>query len=114
MNTNHKKKPSHDESVDAMAWAAKELSKMTFGQLLRNLRECDGITLTDLAAKIGVSKQYLSDIERDRRDVSFAFAKKVSDAMGYAIEPMLEIIVRNELKKNKILYDNVEIKFSHQ
>ena len=105
MRTSH----NINETINAIAWAKEELSKTTFGQLLRDLRECDGINQTDLATKIGVSKQYLSDIERDRKAASIAFAKKVAEIMGYAIEPMIEILIRDDLKKNGINYD-VELK----
>lgn len=105
MPTNHKP----DEDKNATAWAKKELSKVTFGGLLRDLRECDGINQTDLAKKIGVSKQFLSDIEHNRKIVSIAFAKKVATIMGYAVEPMIKIIIRDELLKNDLNYD-VELK----
>lgn len=100
MTTNRK-----SENINASAWSEKILSKTTFGQLLRNLREADGISQTDLAKKIFVSKQYLSDIERDRKSASIAFAKNIADTMGYAVEPMIEIIIRDDLKKNNLDFE---------
>ncbi|MES2615804.1 MAG: helix-turn-helix transcriptional regulator [Bdellovibrionota bacterium] len=99
----------HNENIDATTWAKKELAKVTFGEILRDLRECDGINQTDLAKKIGVSKQFLSDVERNRKIVSIAFAKKIATIMGYAVEPLIEIIIRDELLKNDLSYD-IELK----
>jgi transcriptional regulator with XRE-family HTH domain len=106
MTTNRDK-----ETIDAVQWAKKELAKTTFGELLRSLRETDEITQVELAKKLFVSKQFLSDIERDRRSASVAFAKKVATTMGYPIEPMLEILIRDDLRKNHLDFD-VKIRHS--
>lgn len=93
------------ETIDAVQWAKKELAKITFGELLRSLRETDEITQVELAKKLFVSKQFLSDIECDRRSASVAFAKKVATIMGYPIEPMLEILIRDDLRKNHLDFE---------
>src|SRR5690349_9914176 len=41
---------------------------MPFGQLLRSKREAKGISLTEMAKKMGISASYLSDVELGRRD----------------------------------------------
>lgn len=78
------------------------VDEMTFGRLIRALRECDDITQVALAKKIGVSSQFLSDVERDRKDVGIAFAKKVSRALGYPVEIFLEVLLRDQLRKQNI------------
>lgn len=42
-------------------------SLLTFGQTLRAVREAAGLTQTAVAAQLGVSTVYVSDVERDRR-----------------------------------------------
>lgn len=83
--------------------------EMTFGGLVRSLRLSDEITQVDLAKKIGVSKQFLSDVEHDRKDVGISFAKKISDALGYSVEPLIELLIREQLKKQHLNY-TVELK----
>ena len=83
--------------------------KMTFGGLVRSLRMSDGISQVALAKKIRVSKQFLSDVEHNRKDVGFGFAKKVSSALGYSIEPLIELLIRDQLKRQKLHY-KVELK----
>ena len=60
-------------------------NEMTFGGLIHSLRISDGIPQVELAKRVGVSKQFLSDVEHYRKDVGIPFAKKISDALGYSI-----------------------------
>jgi transcriptional regulator with XRE-family HTH domain len=78
--------------------------KMTFGSLVRSLRISDEISQVALAKKIGVSKQFLSDVEHDRKDVGISFAKKIASALGYSIEPLLELLICDQLKRQKLNY----------
>jgi transcriptional regulator with XRE-family HTH domain len=71
----------------------------SLGQLVRSLRECDEISQVDLATKLGVSRQFLSDVEHDRKVVGVDFAKKLSRAMGYPIETFLQPLIDGQLKR---------------
>ena len=97
------------QQVRRKLWAKKELENVTFAELIKDLRQCEGISQVELAKHIGVSKQFISDIEHDRRPVTIAIAKKIAKSLGYAIEPMLSLIFTSELKKNKLSFD-VEVK----
>ena len=91
-------------TLDALEATKITWHKMTFGGLIRSLRLSDDISQVELALKLGVSKQFLSDVEHNRRDVSIAFAKKVSEATGYSIEPLIELLLRDQLKRQKLHY----------
>ncbi len=41
---------------------------MTFGEAIRNARYTTGLTQKDLALRVGISPQYINDIEKDRRN----------------------------------------------
>lgn len=71
----------------------------TLGQLVRSLRECDEIRQVDLATRLGVSRQFLSDVEHDRKVVGVDFSKKLSKAMGYPIETFLQPLIDGQLKR---------------
>ena len=77
---------------------------MTFGGLVHSLRISDNVTQVELAKKIGVSKQFLSDVEHNRKDVGIAFAKKVSEALSYSIEPLIELLIRDQLRRQHLNY----------
>lgn len=71
----------------------------TLGQIVRSLRECDEITQVSLAKKLKVSRQFLSDVEHDRKSVGVEFAKKLAKALGYPIETFLQPLLNAQLKK---------------
>ena len=78
--------------------------KMTFGGLVHSLRISDEISQVELAKKIGVSKQFLSDVEHNRKDVGIGFDKKISDSLGYSIEPLIELLIRDQLRRQHLNY----------
>ena len=56
---------------------------MEFGERVRELRQDSGISLTELANRLGVTKVYVSDVERGRRSpFSLARIKQVSGILG--------------------------------
>ncbi len=95
----------NEELIDINEVVQDTWDEMTFGSLIRSLRLSDEISQVELAKKIGVSKQLLSDVEHNRKEVGFHFAKKISKSLGYSIAPMLELIIRDQLKKQKLNYD---------
>lgn len=99
----------NNHTLDALAATKDVWNKMTFGGLVRALRTSDEISQVELAKKLGVSKQFLSDVEHNRKDVGIAFAKKVASRLGYSIEPLLELLIRQQLKRQRLNY-TVEIK----
>lgn len=100
---------SNHHSIDAIEATKDIWDKMTFGSLIRSLRMSDEISQVELAKKLGVSKQFLSDVEHNRKEVGIAFAKNVSTVLGYSIEPLLELLIRQQLKRQHLNYI-VEIK----
>lgn len=100
---------NRNQNVDALEATQTLWEEMTFGGLIKSLRVCDEITQSDLAKKIGVSKQFLSDVEHDRKDIGISFAKKIADALGYPIESFIELIIKDQLRKQNLHY-KVELK----
>lgn len=90
--------------LDALEATKDVWEKMTFGGLIRSLRTSDEISQVELAKKIGVSKQFLSDVEHNRKEVGIGFAKKISATLGYSIEPLLELLIRDQLKRQRLNY----------
>jgi transcriptional regulator with XRE-family HTH domain len=62
---------------------ARKLSPL--GSQIRDLREARGMTLAALATLIGKSVGYVSQIERDRSEVSISTLKAISDALDVQI-----------------------------
>lgn len=85
--------------------------QVTLGSMIVSLRQCDGITQKDLAAKLGVSKQFLSNVENNRKSVGIKFVRKVAEALSYPVEPFLELLVRDQIAKEGLQVE-VSIKAS--
>lgn len=54
------------------------------GALLRGMRERTGLTAKDVAARLGISPQYLSDLERGRRRWTPALVGAFQDTLAEA------------------------------
>ena len=52
------------------------------GARIRELRKAHGRTLSDVAASVGISVSYLSQIERDVSRLPIAVLKRIADALG--------------------------------
>lgn len=57
---------------------------------LRRWREADGRSQADLAAAVGVTRQTINAIERDRYDPSIELAFKLADHFGCRIEDLFD------------------------
>jgi len=64
------------------------------GERIKKTREAIGWTQDVLAAKAGISKSFLSDVERGERDISSAYLLKIANAM----DASLEYLLRGEAK----------------
>lgn len=60
------------------------------GQVLRNERHDQGRTLADVADSASVSLQYLSEIERGRKEVSSDLLESVCGALQVEVADVLE------------------------
>ena len=54
--------------------------KLTMGLLLLTIRECEEVTQKDFAKKLGISRPYLCDLEKDRRSLSLEKAAEFARA----------------------------------
>ena len=82
--------------------------KTTFGEYVRAMRECDEISQSELAAKLGVSRQYIHGVETNRNYASIKTAIKIADALGYSRILFIEKLLEGQLRRAGIL-DSVVI-----
>ena len=64
-------------NADDLDWYKEEIAKETPGSNLRFYRNLADMTQKELADKLGMTKQHISDMERDKRAISKATAKKL-------------------------------------
>lgn len=57
----------------------------TLGSRIRAARKESGLTVEQLAARAGITKGFLSDVERDRRNISVANCQRVAEALKVSL-----------------------------
>jgi len=70
------------------------VSKHHFGEKIRKIREKKGVTLKDIAAKIGVSESLLSQIERNRVSPSIDTLFAIADVLDVDYEYLFKDLHR--------------------
>jgi DNA-binding XRE family transcriptional regulator len=82
--------------------ALKDVLKYSFGEFVRDIRECDEISQTELAKRMHVSRQFIHAVEKDKANVSLEMAIKIARALGYPYEAFVEIFLNDMLRKSGI------------
>jgi transcriptional regulator with XRE-family HTH domain len=82
--------------------ALKDVLKSSFGEFVRDIRECDEISQAGLAERMHVSRQFINAIEKDKANISLEMAVKIARALGYPYEAFIEIFLNDMLKRSGI------------
>lgn len=65
-----------------MDWYKEEVAQDTPGRTLRFYRKLKGMTQPELAEMLGTTKQFISNLENDRKPISRLMAKKLSETFN--------------------------------
>ena len=79
----------HQNRAPAPDREPEPLWREALGQSLRATREEQGGRLVDVAERAGISPQYLSEIERGRKEPSSEMIAAVSGALGVNLDDLL-------------------------
>lgn len=82
---------------------------LTFGALLRAIRRGERATLATFAARLGETKQHLSDIEHGRRGVSVERAAAWAKALGYHPGQFVELAIQAQLHAARLPFSRVSL-----
>lgn len=82
--------------------ALKGVLKSSFGEFVKDIRECDEISQTELAKRMHVSRQFIHAIENDKANISLDMAIKIANALRYPYEAFVEIFLNDMLRKSGI------------
>lgn len=86
-----------------MTSQSEPLWREVLGARLRRLRRHHGLTLIDLAQKAGLSSQYLSEVERGRKDPSSEMIAAITGALGVSLIE-LTAQVADELRRDTLSF----------
>lgn len=84
-------------------------NRETFGELIRNLREQNGLPIRKVAAHLDIDPSTLSKIERDERSANREYVKKLSELFDVDEK----ILLVNYLS-DKVMYELVNEEFSNE
>ncbi|MFH5207997.1 helix-turn-helix domain-containing protein [Antrihabitans spumae] len=65
------------------------LVRELYGRVIREERGDQDRSLDDVATQVGMSKQYLSEIERGKKEPSSEILRSICGALGISIEDLL-------------------------
>jgi len=78
----------------------------TFGELLKNIREIEGLSQRDFSKRLKISPQRLNDFEKGRRlpDIESAvkFSKILKDSEAFFIQILFQDYIRQENLKLEV------------
>lgn len=77
---------------------------LTIAQLLWAIREGKGLTQTEFAKKLDLSRANLCDIEKGRRFISEELAEKFAETLGESKEQFVRIAIQDRLKRAHLQY----------
>lgn len=94
-----KKTKRADGSRDAREALEELVGPLTFGKILNAIRLGDELSLEAFAAKLGVSRAYLCDVEKGRRGVSVARAAEWASMLGESEPQFIRYALQAELNE---------------
>jgi transcriptional regulator with XRE-family HTH domain len=71
---------------------------LTFGEAVEALRVRDEFTQAAFARKIGISRQYLCDVEKGRRLVSPEQAARFAKAFGHPVSVLVQLGLQDAVR----------------
>ena len=83
--------------------------KLTLGEMLRSIRQCEEKTQVDFSKKLNISRQNLCDIEHGRRFISPKVAAEYANKLGYSKNQFVRLCLQDLLDRDGINLE-VEIK----
>ena len=89
-------------TTNARKYLEKLVGRLTLGSSIRSIRQGEGVSQIDFAKILGVSKQYLCDLEHDRKIVSAKKAKHFAAILGYPEEQFIALAIQDSLEHDGI------------
>ncbi len=74
--------------------------EMNLGNFLWSIREGEEMSQVEMAKRLNISRQYLCDIEHQRRRVSLKMAVEFADCLGYSSEQFVQLALQEEVARS--------------
>ena len=80
---------------ESLKFLEKLAGKLTLGSLLLSIRQGEEMTQVEFSKLLGVSKQYLCDLEHERRFVSPKAAAEYAKKLGYSSQQFVRLCLQD-------------------
>lgn len=80
---------SEDDENDEVINASEIFSDVTPAMLLRGLRGKEGISQIELAERLGIAQNMVSDMENGKRNISIGMAKRIGETFNISYKTFL-------------------------
>ncbi len=77
-------------------------SKLTFANNLLAIRQGEEMTQIEFAKQLGITRQYLCDIEHGRRFVSPKMAAEYAEILGYSKNQFVRLCLQDLLDRDQL------------
>lgn len=74
-------------------------SPLSFGAALAAVREREGLSQVELAARLGISRSHLCDLEKGRKLVSPELAAKYASTLGHSERQFVRLALQDQVAK---------------
>lgn len=89
-------------TINAREYLEKQVGPLSLGKTLRAIRLGEKESQTHFAKRLGISVQYLCDLEHDRKIVSAKKAKLFADKLGYSDKQFVRLALQDSLNQYNI------------
>lgn len=76
--------------------------RLTLGSAIWSIRTSDEISQIEFAEKLGVSKQYLCDLEHDRKSISLKQAVKFAKLLEHPVITFVQLAIQDQLNNERL------------
>lgn len=97
---------SNKKSKNLLKKLKRDTGPISFGDLLLYYRESIGMTQAALGEKLGLSRQFVCDLEKGRRLVSVEMASQVAKAIKEPVAYWVEVALQDQVRKANL---NLEV-----
>ena len=74
-------------------------SRLSFGDFMRSHRLGEELTQVEFAAFLGISKQRLCDIEKNRTTISLKLCKEIAEKLDLPFEWLAKLSLQDQINK---------------
>jgi antitoxin HigA-1 len=78
--------------------------RLTFGVAVASIRQCEEISQSAWAERLGISKSHLCDIEKGRKTISAERAASWARQLGYSESVFVQLALQDELDAAGLRY----------